>query len=350
MRRLRHDQKVLHAYVQGYPLDLDLVPAQQHQVFRPVPVAADLVRQPRVHVPGELPVLLPVALEDAQLVHALQVAVHGPELGRPARAGLHHVPEVDARVAHRLQHSRPLLLRQVLHLLNGEVIREEGQQALGAFLVYVVVHAGAARGAAALDLAPPPARLQVVEGHAAVGAHNGGGHARLLHGVPVALARQGAARQVVCGPMRPQRAVLVPPLEAVQLCQLGHGGAVGGAARPVPVHAAELGGAHQLRVRPNAPGRAQVAVGVVRDLAALQLGLQVQDGGDGQPSPAAVRNVVVAVRGPKVVCGEHVAFVEVQVAAAELGQVLEVLDVVPVGHGEFGINRLQALLKKNGER
>mmetsp|Transcript_10559 Transcript_10559/g.17673 ORF Transcript_10559/g.17673 Transcript_10559/m.17673 type:complete len:278 (+) Transcript_10559:532-1365(+) len=275
----------------------------------------------------------------------------GPELGREAGGGLQVVPVHRPAVADRVGDGFPLIkrvIRVTIHQYHPHLLQHCAQSLL---VPHVRFELWAVAAVVAVQQLVAEGVLVQRKVEPLVLVHRGVVPAQRIKLVPRALALQHAARHDVHGPVRPVGHLRQPLLQIRHLLQLGHRVAGGRAVRVDGVRPAHLRGPHHKGVGVVRPGRPQRAVLVDRQVGQQGVGrVDVLHRGHGQVRPAAVRNVVVAVRGPKVVCGEHVAFVEVQVAAAELGQVLEVLDVVPVGHGEFGINRLQALLKKNGER
>mmetsp|Transcript_27921 Transcript_27921/g.48443 ORF Transcript_27921/g.48443 Transcript_27921/m.48443 type:complete len:273 (-) Transcript_27921:928-1746(-) len=270
----------------------------------------------------------------------------GPELGREAGGGLQVVPVHRPAVAHGIGDG--LLLGhspRAEDLIPNPDRGKEGVQSRLVLLVRGKLWAVAAVVAVQQLVAEGVLVQRKVEPLVLV--HRGVVPAQRVELVPRALALQHAARHDVHGPVRRVGGQREPAAQVRLRLQLRQCRAGGG---PVRVHCwirpAELGRAHHHGVRVVAPGRAQGAVAVVGQ--ALQqdvLGVHIVHGGDAQARPPAVRDVVIHVRRTEVLGREERAVGEAPETLPRLLEELHVLDVVPVGQGEGGVDGLKTLLK-----
>mmetsp|Transcript_27919 Transcript_27919/g.48435 ORF Transcript_27919/g.48435 Transcript_27919/m.48435 type:complete len:274 (-) Transcript_27919:833-1654(-) len=271
----------------------------------------------------------------------------GPELGREAGGGLQVVPVHRPAVADRVGDGFPLIkrvIRVTIHQLHPHLLQHCAQSLL---VPHVRFELRAVADVLAGQHPVPVGVLVEPKVEPLVVVHRRPVPAEGVQRVPDLLALQHAARHDVHRPVRRVGGQREPAAQVRLRLQLRQCRAGGG---PVRVHCwirpAELGRAHHHGVRVVAPGRAQGAVAVVGQ--ALQqdvLGVHIVHGGDAQARPPAVRDVVIHVRRTEVLGREERAVGEAPETLPRLLEELHVLDVVPVGQGEGGVDGLKTLLK-----
>mmetsp|Transcript_33347 Transcript_33347/g.48806 ORF Transcript_33347/g.48806 Transcript_33347/m.48806 type:complete len:277 (-) Transcript_33347:672-1502(-) len=273
----------------------------------------------------------------------------GPELGREAGGGLQVVPVHRPAVAHGIGDG--LLLGhspRAEDLIPNPDRGKEGVQSRLVLLVRGKLWAVAAVVAVQQLVAEGVLVQRKVEPLVLV--HRGVVPAQRIKLVPRALALQHAARHDVHGPVRPVGHLRQPLLQIRHLLQLGHRVAGGRAVRVDGVRPAHLRGPHHKGVGVVRPGRPQRAVLVDRQVGQQGVGrVDVLHRGHGQVRPAAVRNVVLAVRGAEVVRREERPVVEPHEAGPGVQERLHVLHVVPVGQRQRRVHGLKTLFKQQRE-
>mmetsp|Transcript_3692 Transcript_3692/g.6019 ORF Transcript_3692/g.6019 Transcript_3692/m.6019 type:complete len:278 (-) Transcript_3692:795-1628(-) len=274
----------------------------------------------------------------------------GPELGREAGGGLQVVPVHRPAVADRVGDGFSLIkgvIRVTIHQYHPHLLQHCAQSLL---VPHVRFELRAVADVLAGQHPVPVGVLVEPKVEPLVVVHRRPVPAEGVQRVPDLLALQHAARHDVHGPVRPVGHLRQPLLQIRHLLQLGHRVAGGRAVRVDGVRPAHLRGPHHKGVGVVRPGRPQRAVLVDGQVGQQGVGrVDVLHRGHGQVRPAAVRNVVLAVRGAEVVRREERPVVEPHKAGPGVQERLHVLHVVPVGQRQRRVHGLKTLFKQQRE-